>query len=142
MTELHQSDKVICYIPVESSPWNNTHRPLSNVRASLSTELFTHQLKYVLHILNHKYITYMTGDIPVIWHHFLRYISHIFYAKRVLPKDEPAVPALVGLSYCTGLPLSLEYACIPDDMMTGLVDYWPVIVQLEYIDLCHGIFHF
>ena len=25
----------------------------------------------------------MTGDIPVIWHHFLRYISRLFYAKRV-----------------------------------------------------------
>ena len=34
--------------------------------------------------LNHKYITYMTGDILVIWRHFLRDISHIFYAKRVL----------------------------------------------------------
>ena len=28
-------------------------------------------------------MTYMTGDIPVIWRHFLLDISHIFYAKRV-----------------------------------------------------------
>ena len=29
-------------------------------------------------------MTYMTGDIPVIWRHFLLDISHIFYAKRVV----------------------------------------------------------
>ena len=53
-------------------------------RISSRTELFTQQLKYVLRILNRKYITYMTVDIPVIWRNIVRYISRIFYVKRVV----------------------------------------------------------
>ena len=51
---------------------------------STCTELFTQQLKYVLRILNRKYITYMTADIPVIWRNIVRYISRIFHVKRVV----------------------------------------------------------
>ena len=33
----------------------------------------------------------MTVDIPVMWYHKLRYISRIFYAKRVQPQYQLAI---------------------------------------------------
>ena len=41
----------------------------------------------------------MTGDIPVIWSHFLRDISHIFYAKRVSHNEIQIDHAIASIDF-------------------------------------------
>ena len=53
----------------------------------------------------------MTGDIPVIWRHFLLDISHIFYAKRVAhclkSRDYKRVDQLWRLPWTKNVPLKV-----------------------------------